>query len=303
MINDATPRQKVLRVLMYMVEHPNGLTRKELEQRLGLSNKAVKECQEAIRSAGFEIIKDGSHRYALEPGKRTEKLSRLLYFTAEEQELLRRAVDEVYKFSDASEILKRKLASIYDYQRLGTMSLRKPYLRRIELLDKAIQEKRCVVLERYRSNNSESVADRLVEPFHLNVPEDIVQAYDRHSKKLRYFRVARMERVTLREEEWQNESQHVIMPADVFRIVHKQQTMVHFRMQVSVYNDLIERFPLTKNNTEPAAEAGWYDFQGDVNAEFIAIGSFLLGHGRAVEVIYPQALRDHLNGEARKLRF
>jgi predicted DNA-binding transcriptional regulator YafY len=301
---DDTPGQRVLRVLMYMVEYPQGLTRKELASRLNVSEKVIKRSHAAMTAVGFEVdYNEKYHTYRLLPSKRTEKLNRLLYFTPQEQEMIRQAVDQVHKFSHASETLKRKLSSIYDYQRLGTIGFRKPLLNRIALLDKAVKEKKQVILQAYRSNNSESVADRRVEPFHLNVPEDIVQAYDLERRALRYFRLSRMERVVITDTSWQFETHHNIMPADPFRIVQKQQTMVHFRMQVSVYNDLIERFPLTKNCIEPANEPDWFDFQGEVNADFTAIGDFLLGHGTKVEIVYPEELRNWLNAEVTKLRF
>ncbi|RME95086.1 MAG: WYL domain-containing protein [Bacteroidetes bacterium] len=304
MAYDDRPRERLLRVLMYMVEHPQGLTRKELAARLQVSEKVIKTCINAIENVGFEVGYDIQyHTYRLVPNKRTEKLSRLLYFTPAEQEMIRQAIDQVYKFSHASETLKRKLSSIYDYQRLGTVGFRKPLLNRIAMLDKAIKDKKQVILQAYRSNNSETVADRLVEAFHLNVPEDIVQAYDLQRQGLRYFRLSRMERVLVQDTSWQYQSRHLIMPADPFRIVQKQQVMVHFRMQVSVYNDLIDLFPLTKNCIEPANEPGWYDFQGEVNASYLAIGNFLLGHGSKVEILFPEDLRDWLNAQARKLRF
>jgi predicted DNA-binding transcriptional regulator YafY len=294
---------RVLRILRALLERPLGYTKRQLAERYGVSVDTIDHDFNAFRSAGFLLKKDERYRYAFVEDKPYKTLKDLLHFSEEDQLLLMQAIDQVAPHTHRGEMLKRKLSSLYDYHRLGHAYLRRPYLSKLDALKEAMEENRQVVLQDYHSTNSNIVSDRLVEPFHLNPPEDIVQTFDIDKKELRYFRISRFSRVRPTGQPWAYKERHVVMPADPFRIVDPKQEMVHIRLKVGAYNDLVERFPLCKAYVQPAAEPDIYDMQCLVNHQFIGLTNFLLGNFQGVEVIETERLRKHLRELAGCMRF
>lgn len=294
---------RILRIMRALIEHPNGYTKGELADRYQVSRDTIKRDIEAFRSAGFIVDCDNNHRYKFVVNQPLKQLKDLLHFSEEDQLLLSRAIDYVGENSSRAVRLKKKLASLYDYRMLGHTYLRKPYLEKFNQLQEAINEKQQVLLLNYRSSNSNVVSDRLVEPFHLNPPEDILQAYDVNRQNIRYFRMSRIMRIRFSGEPWQYEHRHMVMPADPFRIVDRQQVSVHLRLQVGAYNDLIERFPLAAAFAQPAAEENVYDFQCKVNHRFLGLTNFILGTHHQIEVLEPDSLLEHLRSEVEKIQF
>lgn len=294
---------RLLRVMLLLLNSPYGYNKKGLATTFGVSDDTIANDFDAFRTAGMVLDIDRQNRYAFVGDKPYKQLKDLLHFTEEDQQLLMEAIDQVSPHSTRGEKLKKKLASLYDYHRLGHSYLRKPYLTKIDELEEAKKNKKQVILQDYHSTNSDVVSDRQVEPFHISASDDIVQAFDVHKKGLRYFRISRIARVRPLEESWQYASRHVVMPADPFRIVDANQKKVHIRLNVGAYNDLIERFPLCKAHTQLANETDVYDLLCDVNHQFIGITNFLLGNHAGVEILEPESLIDHLNEQIKKMSF
>ncbi len=131
-----------------------------------------------MESSGFVPRFDSRFRYYLEEEKPLKQLKSLLHFTEEDQLLLYQAIDYLSPHTKSGALLKEKLGSLYDYSRLGTSYLRKPYLRKVDLLLQAKEDKKQVLLHGYRSGNSNVISNRLVEPFHPSPPDDILHAWD-----------------------------------------------------------------------------------------------------------------------------
>jgi len=296
-------KMRLLKILFLIVEQPFRYKKKEIIARFQVNKSTIDRDFEVFKNLGLLLDIDEKYRYGFKTNQPYKQLHQLLHFTEEDQLLLGEAIDKISSYSRRGETLKKKLASLYDYHRLGHVYLRKPYMERMNLLQKGIDEKRQVILQNYRSTNSNVITDRRVEPFHINPPEDVVQCYDVDKQKLRFFRMSRIEKVVVLEDEWQKSTHHYIMATDPFRIVDNQQLMVHIRMKVGAYNDLLERFPLTKNHLEQCDESEWHDFQCPVNHKFIGLSNFLLGNWKGVEIIEPESLREYMNGEVEKVRF
>lgn len=296
-------KTRILKFLFLLMEQPYRYTKKGLCERLGIGSSTFDRDIEDFKNVGLLPRFDGKYRYGFTANKPYKQLKDLLHFTEEDQQLLVEAIVKIDGYSTRAETLKRKLASLYDYHRLGHVYLRKPYLERLDALQMAIAEKRQVVLKNYRSTNSHLTSDRQVEPFHLNPPEDVVQCWDVDKQMLRFFRMSRFDRVVVTDTPWQSEGKHRIQPADPFRIVDDEQVQVGIRLKVGAYNDLLERYPLTKGYIEQSNDPLWYVFQCDVNHQFIGLTNFLLGNWDSVIVEYPERLREHLEATVRGMRF
>ena len=297
-------RTRVVRVLRTVMEAPYRYTIKALAEKYGVSKDTIRGDIHMIEYAGFQPVRDERHRYALTEDKPYKQLKSLLHFSSEDQELLYRAIDQIPGGTERHQKLKLKLASIYDFRRLGLMYLRKPYLTKVDMLEQGRQEKKQVILKDYHSSNSSTVEDRLVEAFHISPSEDMIHAYDLNRKAIRHFRISRFVRVELTEHLWQHEGAHNIIHTDPFRIVNNELVMVHLRLSVGAYNELIERYPLSRNHIEPGETANTFDFQCNINANFYGLSNFILGfYHLGIEIVSPDILADHLRGEVAKMKF
>lgn len=295
---------RLLRVMQALLDHPKHYTKRKLAELYTVNLDTIKNDFKALSNAGFVVDHDEKYRYYFVEEKPYAQLQDLLHFSEEDQAILYRAIDQVAAYEKRGQRLKKKLASLYDYRRLGHAYLRKPYLTKVDLLMQAKNEKRQVILRDYSSSNSNEVRDRLVEPFHPSPPDDTLQAFDVDKGALRHFRISRITRVEMTDTPWQFEGHHNIMLTDPFRIVDSNQKMVHLRLRVGARNELVERFPLTQSYIQDAGEEGIYDFQCMVNHKFLGLTNFILGfHHQLLEVLGPESLLDHLQAEVEKMNF
>lgn len=296
---------RLLKVMRALLEQPYRYTKKELAERFGVSTDAIKDDFEDFRTAGFDLDYDSKYRYAFIADKPFEELKSLLQFSEADQLRLLKALNEVEPGNPQFEELRRRLASLYDFFQKEQGYMRRPYLTKVNLLQQAKQEKQQVVLVGYRSSNSNRISDRLVEPFDAKAEDDILQAFDVDKQQLRHFRISRIKRIRPTDTPWAFEDQHQVLATDPFRIVDDNQVMVHLRLKVGAYNELVERFPLAKAYIqEDATEENVFDFQCRVNHHFYGLTNFILGfHHQIVEVLEPERLKEHLRAEVRKMRF
>lgn len=301
--DDKSYKEKLISLLFLLVEQPKRYTKKEICRKIPISKSSFERDLEIFKNYGLLPTYDEKFRYYLRVNTPYKQLSDLLHFSEEDQLLLAESISKIGGDSNRSERLKKKLASLYDYHRLGHAYLRKPYLDRMNALQTAIVDKKQVILKNYRSTNSNTKSDRLVEPFHINPAEDLIQCYDLAKNCLLFFKLSRFDRVVITEDSWLFEHKHYIAPADPFRIVDDKQFLVHIQLSVGAYNDLLDRFPLTKSYIEVSNDPNWYDFQCKVNHKFLGISNFLLGNWRNVRVLEPENLREHLANEIKVMEF
>ncbi|MEZ5044013.1 MAG: WYL domain-containing protein [Saprospiraceae bacterium] len=295
-------KHRILRIMQALLDHPFGYTKKQLADIYDVHEDTIKNDFRDLKNAGFLVERDEKYRYRFVQNKPYKQLKNLLHFSEEDQALLYQAIDQIAAHSKSGEKLKQKLASLYDFRRLGHAYLRRPYLTKVDLIIQAKEEKKQVVLHDYRSSNSNVIEDRHVEPFHISPPEDTLQAFDIQKKELRHFRISRFHRVELKEENWQFEGHHYVMRTDPFRIVDDNQVSVHIRLKIGAYNELIERFPQTKGSIVESEEIDVYDFQCMVNHKFLGLTNFILGfHHQLVEIVHPESLKEHLRKEVQKI--
>lgn len=302
--NEQGIKIRLLKVMRALIERPYGFTKKQLAVKYGVHPDTIGNDLQLFGELGLELDRDEKHRYAFVVNRQLKKISELLYFSEEERALLHEAIYNLRTTPEKQTQLLQKLHSLYDYSRLGHAFLRKPHLNKVDLLEQAKAEKRQVVLEDYRSSNSNTVADRTVEPFHISPSEDTLQTFDVEKRIPRHFRISRITRVRLLDTPWQFEGSHNIQRTDPFRIVNNNQVNVHLRLSVGAYNELIERYPLTRSYIEPASDPNYFDFQCNVNKNYFGLANFILGfYHLDIQVIAPDGLRAHLREEVGKMGF
>jgi predicted DNA-binding transcriptional regulator YafY len=297
-------KTRLLRIMRTIVDRPYAYTKKQLAREYNVHEDTIKGDFEAFRNGGFEMDIDRKGRYAFIVDKPLKKLEELLYFTDQERILLHQAIDSLEASPEQLDRLKRKLHALYDFSKLGHEYLRKPYLSKVDILEEAKKNKKLVTLVNYRSSNSNSVVDRTVEPFHIDVADDTLQAFDPDRQGIRHFRISRISRVKLNEETWSFEGHHKILRTDPFRIVDNNQINVHLRLSVGASNELTSKYPITKTYIMETGDPDIFDFQCSVNERFLGLSNFILGYfNLGIEVVSPDSLRDILNNAISKAKF
>ena len=298
-----TGRQRSLRILFAIVEKPYFYTLKRLAEKYEVDESTIKKDFEAFKSVGFDLDYDERFRYGLSADKKFDHLKSLLIFSVKEEELMNEALRKLGANNRDVEKLQRKLARIYDVSKMHN-TFDKNFLTKMDKLEKAKDEKRVVVLKDYHSTNSSTVSNRSVEAFHISPEDDIVHAYDLDKKGIRHFRISRITKLDITPTTWSHEGHHIIVATDPFRIQENRQIKVHLRLRVGAYNELIERFPLTRAYLKPSPEGpeSTYDFECKVNHNFYGLTNFILGyHQDVVSILEPDELVEHIRTQARKL--
>ena len=297
-------KTRILRLLLLLLEAPYHYTRKELAARMEVSPDAIKHDLQSIRDAGLVVLYDKQYRYALAEDRSSRKLKELLILSEEERMLLLDTLEKVAPDGLAARRLRHKLEALFTVGQLGKLILRRPYLSKVETLQRAIERRRCVLLERYRSLSSNRTRDRKVEAFHFDAGEDVVQAFDPERGEVRVFRISRCERIRLTDEPWQHENRHLILATDPFRVADPKQLPVHLTLTTGGYNLMVEQFPLTRAWLQPAAEPEQYDLQCQVNHRFLGLTNFILGnHAHVLAIHDPPELIEHLRQEVARMHF
>lgn len=296
-------KDRVLRILMDIVSAPFVYSKRALAERYGTSLQSIEDDFATIKNAGFVLDHDDQYCYKLVEKQPNKQLKHLLHFSEEEQLLLEEAIDSIgEQYNSKAQELKKKLNALYDFGRLGHSYLRKPYLSKLDLLEEAKEDEKRIYLREYRSSNSNLVRDRLLEAFYFNAADDLILAFDLEQKAIRPFRISRAAAIEIATQKWQFKEAHHIEKIDPFRVVNDEQELVHIRLKTGAYNELVERFPLTKKYIQYNQKEDIYDFKAKINANFYGLINFILGnYHQMVEIIAPQKLIYELNQAHQKM--
>ncbi len=294
-ITNMTPRERCVRVLLRILSSPYRFTLQDLASHFEQPTiEGIKEDIRQIRQAGIhvDIQKRDRFYYAILPETGFRELQYLQPLSELDKAKIVRALDYLGSERDRM-YLERKLDSLYDFQRLGLRSLRRPALDRIDKLESARKQKKRTILVNYRSNSG-TIRDRKVEPFDVDVELDTLQAYDltEENPGNKHFLLSRIERVAMLEETWKCEEDHRYQKTDVFRISNNDQELVQLEMDLYAYNALVGSFPKALADITAGVGEGMYEFQSMVNADFIGLSNYILGNaGMAhIRIIRPVRL-------------
>jgi len=294
-----TPRERIVRLLIRLMSSPYRYTSKDLQERLAVSKDILKEDIRELKNAGLDIEYDRLYRIAILPNREYEALNYLHALTEEDKAQIHRGLD--YLSGQKKFYLRKKIDALYDFQQLGIAALRQPALKKYDTLELAIQNKKQVVLESYRSQNSNKINDRVVEPFKLDYEIDLLQAFEPDRKDSLHFRISRAERVHLTEEDWHYEGHHRPKETDIFGIADNKQETLHMTLDLFAYTALTERFVFARKYLEPGSEPDTWDLQCSVNQEFKGLLRFSLAHMDRIIIHKPETLKARIKAEARKI--
>ena len=240
-----TKTHRLLRLIMYL---SNGFpkTKEECAAFLEIKDTAFYNYRKNLIDTGFDVIqKDG--KYWIEfPDQDHQVLRNVLHFSEEELYILSRSIDLLDSNPTSALRLKQKLTSFLNQDKIIESYILKEKSAIVVALKNAQKEKKQILLINYSSGNSQTVTNRLVEPFEFKDDFNLVWAYEPVIKQNRQFKVCRIEDIQETPLKWEHETSHRSKPVDIFRNSDDLKKEVEFRLSLKARNLLIEEYPLSE---------------------------------------------------------
>ena len=287
-----------LSLLLLLTENKK-LNVQQLCEKMELSKRTLYYYLDFFRDFGFEVEKRGTVYSIDKNSTYFTKLFRKVHFTEDEAIYIRRMLENYGGQGALVAHLKRKLDTIYDFNILADAQLREQQALNISVLYDAIKYHRNVILHHYSSPHSNSVSDRIVEPFMLMNDNREVRCYELTSKMNKTFKLARMESVELLADEWQHESQHRQMYTDIFMFSGEQQMRIKLRLGRLSANIIQEEYPLSAAYISKDNDTHWI-LELDV-CSYIGIGRFVMGLFSDIEVLEDSGFCKYIHDKVKEM--
>lgn len=283
--------ERMLR-LMKMMSGNTNYTIEELASKLGMSYRSVYRYIDTFKASGFVIEKLQKNVYKVGKMPRSHvDMSKLIYFSEEEAYLVNSMIDGLHPTNQLKIDLKKKLSAIYSCTSIANYVHSEDTVSNIQELEKAVREKKKVILKAYESANSKGVSDRFVEPFEFTTNCIDIWGYDLEKKECRVFKISRISSVVILEDYWTNEDEHQKSMTDCFRMSSFEQTPVNLELSLRAKNLLLEEFPLAQADIKEI-DGKW--ILDTMVSNMAGVGRFVIGLADEVKIIDSPALVEYI---------
>jgi proteasome accessory factor C len=262
----------------------NGISVRQLTRKYNVSNKSIYRNIETLRDAGFMIRKMPDYRYKIEKYNASLFEEGILSFSVQEASLIKDALlaahsqhplknqtlSKLFALSEINDIVE----IIYD-QKTGEI---------LRVLKEAITEKKQVKLYNYRSSNSNTIRDRIIEPvsFHKNMK--YIFAFDTGSKEVKQFKAERAERAELLQQNYQYSHLHSSLKPDHFGMNGNPAFIVDMKLNIRAANLLKEEFPLAEKDIRELSDRKSYMYSAPCKG-YEGVGRFVMGLPGQIQVL------------------
>lgn len=245
---------RVIQVMKYMSK-PRTVA--EIAQKMNTTYRSVYRYIETFKEAGIVVIQEGKTYCLSKASKPYKDFSQLLSFTDEEAYIINAAIDSIDDTNVLKHNLRKKLVSLYDCIDMPVLVTKGKTTSIVNSLNKAVKEKKQVVLQGYSSSHSKEKRDRHVEPFAFTANFQDVWAYDTEDGQNKLFKVSRITSVAISKNEWQNEGQHKEGYIDIFRFAGYDQLPIKLRLGVVSHNLILEEYPFSEQYMSKINKRYW----------------------------------------------
>lgn len=165
------------------------------------------------------------------------------------------------------------------------------------MLQRAIDNKKKVILYKYASNHGGTYRDRVVEPFEFICNGNSIWAYEaanEGSEPLRQFKLSRISSVKVLDEGWENEDKHMKAFVDAFEWARPYEPSMHLTIMLSVRarNRLIETTPFSEKDIVEIGDGQW--MLDTMVHSVIPVKEFCEQNRKEIEVYAPDELKEEL---------
>ena len=185
-----------------------------------------------------------------------------------------------------------KLLQLYDNSILQLHQADPVFAENLHQLYRAVRYRRVAVLKDYRSLRSDSVSDRLVEPFQFLGQNEDVRCYEHSSGQCKTFKVERIGRVVMLDDVcWSHEDDHRTLHTDLFHFSDEQTQPLTLRLNALAKQLLLEEYPAAA--AQLSADGDHWLLRTQV-CSWKGVGRFVLGLPGAIEVVDCPEFLDYL---------
>jgi proteasome accessory factor C len=251
---------RVLQLITYLQETPHKSV-DQLANFLETTERTVYRYLDLLRECGFDLHKDANQRFYIE-----KEDGDGIHFTNEEAQFLK---ELVLTTGNMSKLRDSVLSKIYTGSELSMVSGHLIHAKNgkiVERLTRAMMNKEQVILKKYQSINSETISDRIVEPFGFTENYQTVMAYDPVSTKNKTYNVDRIGSVEYTSQSFQFESKHEQQVLDVFGFAYSgKKHAVKLEMSLKKYLLLKDQYPLITPFVKYYSKSDKYILEVEIN--------------------------------------
>ncbi len=293
---DQAKFQKMLEVLL-MLDCQYGRSIAELSDRFDVSQRTIYRYFDTFKNVGFVLNNNEGYFKINKEESSARDISDLLHFTEEESLILSKAIHSLDSHNEQKDKLVKKLYSLYDFDRVVHAITRKEETDKVYNLIQAIKKQKQVVLKGYKSNNSNEISDRIVEPIDFTDNYNNIWCFDTKDKQNKIFKPSRATEIEVLDKPWEYKPKHQKGETDIFRMHGFDSILIELELTLTAYNFILEEYPLSELYLKKKEE-NKYLLRTKV-CSFLGVGRFILGLPREVKVISPKELKGYL--EERKI--
>ena len=259
---------------------------------LGIGDTAFYSYCNVLKDTGFDLHQKDGKYWIDYPDQDFHVLQNILHFSEEETYLLSQSIDILDAKPACSARLKQKLVSFLNQDKAVENYIQKEKSAIVQALHKAHQAKKQILLINYASGNSQTVKNRMVEPFEFKDDFNLIWAFDTGLKQNRQFKICRIENIQETLLPWEYERSHRSKPVDIFRNTGYLNQQIEFKLNLKAKNLLIEEYPLSErflskiNNNQFLLKAMVAKYEGP--------GRFVLGLSEDIDLMGDEGFRDYL---------
>jgi predicted DNA-binding transcriptional regulator YafY len=275
-------QRKILRVLQfisYLEQRPPKAVN-QLAEMLETTERTVYRYLDLIRECGFDLQRDKYTRFFIH-----NDTAHGIRFSTEEAEFLKQLVLTSGKRNKLKDAVLSKIYLASDVNIVAGHLVHAKNGRIVERLAQAIADKEQVILKRYHSINSETISDRLVEPFGFTDNYHTVMAFEVTSSKNKTYHLDRITAVEFKNRGFMFEDKHEHQIPDAFGFSFKgEQHDIELELSLKAYLLLKDEYPLTIPYIKYNPKTDFYELKIQVN-DLMPIQRFMRGLGSSNYIV------------------
>ena len=288
--------ERLLRIIKMLQDPDVDYTIDEIAERLQVSARTVYRYLDTFKSVGYVVVnKSNQVKKLCIQNRKGIDFSKLICFSDEEAFLIDQLIEALDETNMLKQNLRKKLSAVYDCVPIIQTVVHGKRAANVTRIVDAIKMKRQVVLKNYYSSSSNSVRDRLVEPFELMPNYVQVWCYEPESGKNKMFRVSRIEETEVLSDDWQFESLHKSKVVDNFRCAKEETYRVKLILSVRAHNLLVEEFPQSSKDLTKMEDGRW--LLDTLVQGLEGVGRFVIGLSMDIEIVESEELKVYLKRE------
>ena len=283
--------ERELNLLMLLTENHN-YTVPDICERIGISRRNLYYYLEFFRDAGFIVENVRPYYRISKDSPFFKKMDAIVHFSEDEALTIRNILDLADDKSVQVQRIKQKLDRLYDFRILNDEVLREQQARNISVIYEAIKLERCVMLKDYSSPHSNTLRNRLVEPFLFMNGNREVRCFEPESGMNKTFKMARIGEVVMTDFSWGNKSCHRQVFTDIFMFSSEEPKHVKLRMDRLSRSLIVEEYPQSERFLTADGDQHWL-LEMDV-CSYVGIGRFVMGLYEGIDVLEDDGLKEYI---------